>query len=867
MRARSMLPSVLAFASLLPAQTQFAETNRSYLPIDRSFSFCVAAADFDGDGDQDLLFGNVTTTERPTARLYRNDGFGRFTDLTATKVPKLPVETYGIASGDLDGDGDIDVVLANHGQCRLWLNDGTGTFVDVTSSRLPTHRGDHIAVQLRDVDKDGDLDILIGSDVGQLQLYKNDGLGSFIDVTATNLPVLIANTEDLGLFDFDHDGDLDLVLANYQQQPRFYLNDGTGKFTDVTASRLPTAALATGAVAIVDVDGDGDMDLVFGSWHTSHVLYVNDGTGVFTNQSAVRFPSSTEPCWRVRAADLDKDGDMDLVFANVDHSQIYRNNGAGVFTDVSANWLDTEPDASPDVAIGDFDADGDLDLVFADYGEPKQLWFNDGTGQFASATQNRIPAANWEARAMASADVNGDGFVDLVLGIGGYDQAPTQLRLNDRLGSFVDVSRTHLPPAPAADIRGLAVADLTGDGHPDIVRGAINGQTTLWKNDGTAHFVDVTATHLPALVHATTAVVAVDVDHDGDRDLVLVGNMTASRLYLNDGTGKFTDATATRMPALVYEGRCCVAGDFDRDGDVDLVICGGSVALEITHFLANDGTGRFTDVSASHMPPYGLSVSALVALDADNDGDLDLVLAGDGFWITGYDILLLNDGSGHFSEPSYGHLLNGFERTLSVSTADVDGNGTADLLFGDYDGTMRLYLGDGTGYFTAAPERVPGDRANCLSSVLADVDGDGDADAITCGIGLDRLATVVLVNHERQLVAPWLAKLGTNYVLQCHARPGYGTGNQSAFVFVAAGLLPTPIQLAPFGAFRLDLASLVALGSVNIPVLGGFGQMQLAIPNQTALLGATLASQCLVLHSANPADARLTNALADRLVR
>lgn len=182
-------------------------------------------------------------------------------------------------------------------RARMYLNDGKGSFTDATSA-LPGIDQRTFALRAADVDADGDLDLVLGNH-GQNRLYLGDGKGRFTDVTSTNMPADADFTNDLELVDLDRDGDLDLVLANgfaglLASQNRVYLGDGKGKFTDATASLLPAIRDATIGVAAGDIDHDGDVDLLFSNGaHDSYSgpdpdrVLLNDGKGRFVDSPAM----------------------------------------------------------------------------------------------------------------------------------------------------------------------------------------------------------------------------------------------------------------------------------------------------------------------------------------------------------------------------------------------------------------------------------------------------------------------------------------------------------------------------------------------------------------------------------------------------
>lgn len=229
--------------------------------------------DVDTDGDLDIVVAN----QRPGATgaqnfLWINDGTGFFVDRTATSLPAALDQTFGFAFGDIDTDGDVDLIAVNEGQDAVLVNDGTGDFADETAGRLPAESFAGRHGVLADVDGDGDLDYLQGNGGGQQsRLYLNDGVGQFEDVTATHLPQLLASTQDVDVADIDGDGDPDAYLSNVGsplsantftgEQDAIWENDGTGHFVDVTVGHLPSVIDSSFGAALCDVDGDGDLDV------------------------------------------------------------------------------------------------------------------------------------------------------------------------------------------------------------------------------------------------------------------------------------------------------------------------------------------------------------------------------------------------------------------------------------------------------------------------------------------------------------------------------------------------------------------------------------------------------------------------------
>ncbi|MBN4072089.1 VCBS repeat-containing protein, partial [bacterium AH-315-F18] len=263
-----------------------------------------------------------------------------------------------------------------------------------------------MSIAMGDVDGDGDLDMVEGNYLSANRVRLNDGKGGF---TGTGQALgAYPNTSTVVLGDLDGDGDLDLVTGNYRDVPNEVLfNDGHGVFTD---SGQALGMYWTLCLALGDVDGDGDLDLITGNGgNDTNYLYLNDGNGVFT-ESGHRFHFSWTKS--LNLVDLDGDGDLDLVVGNdIYANRVYFNDGHGVFTD---SWQSIGRGATYWIALGDVDGDGDLDMVTANwYQSDNQVFFNDGKGYFTDSGQTLPKDLTLSA---ALGDLDGDGDLDLVLG-------------------------------------------------------------------------------------------------------------------------------------------------------------------------------------------------------------------------------------------------------------------------------------------------------------------------------------------------------------------------------------------------------------------------------------------------------------------
>jgi len=356
-------------------------------PMDAD-SIGLAVADVDNDGDMDIMVAEGTASIKGIQnKLLLNNGHGVFTDASATHLPQIENNSAGVDFGDVDGDGDVDAIVANVGPNQLLLNDGHGHFSDA-SSQLPPPLSffSDISAQaiFSDVDGDGDLDIFVCNEVpfpgapvsaAQNRLWINDGKGNFTDQTAARLPQVLDNSANVRFADINGDGWVDAVVANNGQNS-VLINQGGGYFIDEGVARLGALEDSSRSLALADVDGDGDLDVMFAnSRGQQDRLYLNDGSGHFVDVTATRIPASLASSTSVQLADFDCDGDMDAFITTLNTGALHNligaanhflmNTGNGHFVDVSQIVLPGVEQVSFDAAVTNFNADHSLDIIVA----------------------------------------------------------------------------------------------------------------------------------------------------------------------------------------------------------------------------------------------------------------------------------------------------------------------------------------------------------------------------------------------------------------------------------------------------------------------------------------------------------------------
>jgi len=413
------------------AGIRFVHTNgafgKKYLP--ETLGPGCAFIDFDGDGWQDILLVNGTTwpgqpRRGSTPQLYRNNRDGTFIDVTRTAGLAIEIYGMGAAVGDYNNDGTDDIFITALGQSRLFRNTGKGTFIDATAaSGLAGKDEFSSSAAWVDYDRDGHLDLIVAN-------YVQWSIDKDIHCTLDGARKSYCTPE------------------SYKgASPRLWRNNGGGAFTDVTDKAGLQDATSKGlGVAILDQNSDGWPDILLANDTQPNKLYVNNGKGSFSDRGVLAGIAFSEDGvaragMGVDAADYDRSGRPSVIISNFSNQMLslYHNEGNGLFVDEAPR---SEVGRASLLTLGfacfffDYDLDGWLDIFVANghieadieriqsrikYAQPPHIFRNNGGGKFTDVTKALGPefAAPRVARGAAYADIDNDGDLDLLMTVNG----------------------------------------------------------------------------------------------------------------------------------------------------------------------------------------------------------------------------------------------------------------------------------------------------------------------------------------------------------------------------------------------------------------------------------------------------------------
>ena len=492
----------------------------------------------------------------------------------------------------------------------------------------------------------------------------------------------------------------------------FFVKAQFGSGTELTnGAAWPTS------VSSADLDGDGDLDILSSSTQDNKIAwYKNLGGGVFGIQQVIT--NSAKSCKSTHAIDIDSDGDLDILWGGIFSLSWNKNLGGGVF---DVNEIIISNGYIQDVYSGDVDGDGDLDILSASSSSDRIAWYeNQGSGVFGS--KQIIATSSNYAVSVYAADIDGDGDLDVLSASSNDDK----IAWHENQGGGI-FGTQQIISIIADNAKDVLAADLDGDGDLDVLSASANDDKIAWyENLGGGVFG--TQQILAGNAEFATSVCVADFDGDGDIDVISPSpnNWIVSWIE-NLGGGVFG---ALHVITNYSYSKVFSVADIDGDGDIDVLEGGDGTQIM---WFENLGTGVFG--AKRLLTAVVQDISEIYAADLDGDGDLDVLSASRGddkiAWHE-------NQGGGVFGvQQIISTSVNG---ARSVYAADLDGDGDLDVLSASiYDDKIAWYENQGFNIF--GTQQIITTSTNYATSVYADdIDGDGDFDVLSASNNDDKIA-------------------------------------------------------------------------------------------------------------------------------
>ncbi|MCB0584533.1 MAG: VCBS repeat-containing protein [Phaeodactylibacter sp.] len=686
------------------------------------FFSSVKIADLNADGWPDLVAASANND-----RILYFESLGGHAFAEGVLISESANNPVMIDTGDIDGDGDMDIVAYNQfdGEIVAYKNSNAvpGNFSGATLLVEPIPVLYHVS--LCDCDEDGDLDILYASNVGLIKCYENDGNGVFPSWLSVSVGQLSsAEFRNIVRTDLDGDGDKDVVAYyNVDGRPIVWMeNLGAGEYA--ATQELVTDQPGFIGMEAADVDNDGRPDLIGRPFDDSPwVWYKNEGGNNFSPPQLLLDNQTFNGAFTF--ADFDNDGQIDLARANLFKIVINAGDGTGRFfadeeaysgavnnLDISSGDLDG--DGLSDILVpsrgsgvlswyknlsnghfseqailskldvlysaypADLDGDGDLDIASASEELGVAIHQNLGGGQFAPPV-----SLGGNAKLVSSADLDGDGDLDILAG--------ETAAWYENLGDLSFAGQVYLNIGFITLVKCYP-ADVDLDGDLDIVGGDLNSNKVSWlENTG--------ATPYPIRIvddsfDSPFNIFPHDFNGDGYPDL-LVSSRDDGKVsrYVNNGDGTFQDEEVLFI-GIDYPRETFVA-DLDNDGDGEVITNAPDDRLMM--FFGNQGNGSF---SAREILDEGVFTYKTIAVDLDNDNDLDLVSAGSDGFIRWYENQTFNIGANivqgnvFWDENENGARDNG-EVLLTNFPVQLSPNAAQTYTSANNDNNYRFFLDEG----------------------------------------------------------------------------------------------------------------------------------------------------------------------------
>ncbi len=690
-------------------------------------------------------------------------------DFEGALGPFALVDPVFVLPVDLDGDGDLDLVLGVPGGLSTHYQTSQGVFGPANSLKGTTTYlagpGSAVAV---DFDVDGDTEIVAVLRSG-LEIFSGDfASGGVMSTTVLGSGA----AHSVAAADLNGDG-LTVLIAGTDSGLVIFEQDKSGTFTSIPISGSDGAEVPV----VADLDGDGDLDLaaVIGG---NVEIFAQGLDGTFASLQVLLTRTEYDNFYptSLLATDLNGDGYSDLVVSNQgirnsfsghDLAFWLQDRGPGLPFGTPLFLNDLRIEGCNSVCAADIDCDGDLDLIATDKGNDDIPFGSDGIniiifpqvspGEFGSSTIALSELTLGFPGSVTAVDINGSGCLDLIFLKRDSANNPT-IFYQAAQGDF----KSDVSVAGTGEYRSLVAADLDGDGDLDLATSR-GDQISIQFQDPPGQFGSASTIIKNMEMGAPGPIAVADLDGDGDVDLVAGGEGAGVFVFSQLSSGVF-EYSATLDLNSGGPAKSISVADLNGDGYLDIV---QAVAQEI-RILFQDMNGFSSSVNLTHVGgSVGIYLSVAVG-DLNADGHLDLVASNSGGGI----IIFHNSPTGFNTSEELD-----FPEPMPVVLADVDGDGLLDIISSEFDGSaIRVFYQDELGEFE--PSQVIGYVEGTENIVVTDLDGDGDADVAA--------STSVLTNLDE----------GVGILFQSSPR---------RFRARAGGLLNSPDVIGPGAIIAVDL--------------------------------------------------------------
>jgi len=763
--------------------------------------------DIDGDNDADMVFGNNNPNQSSNAVFWLENNGGSGDNFTIQHA--LSESYYFQEIVDIDNDGDLDFYAYHQNGVYWYENQGNGTYSDLQIIFDTNFNGSLRDALLYDIDQDSDLDVIMarGSTPLKVSYVENNGSGSFGTEQIAYQSNSYYQSISLGANDSDNDGDIDIIAAFENNMYRIE-NLSNGNYSDL----IPISyVFRLQSCKTEDIDNDGDADVFVSSNSSTISLFKNvNNTGSYANQ--IFIAANADEAYEVISADINGDGNLDAVIASYEDGKIAWFEaliGEDYFSEQKV--ISFAADGAKNVRAADIDGDGDLDVIsisgMSSTGDIDRIsWYEnlDGNGTFG-AQNNILQDAYDSPDGLLVFDIDGDGDNDVMTSLSDWpdDDIIIWYENIDGQGSF---GNEQIISTEVDGVKKLISADIDGDGDLDVVSTSLSDSKVAWYENlnGQGNF-GVQQIIADNVVSGYDMAVG-DIDGDSDLDIVYISGGSFDSVFWHENTngeGVFGPAIIV-SDQLGNNGSTAIAiADVDNDGDND-VICSSrdsSGSDEIIWFPNSDGLGDF---DLGQIISSGRNyITSIHAADFDNDGDVDFLSSArygrDIVWHenlgTAYNLI---KGIAYLDIDSDGcDELDLKYENLLISTTDDFGNTNSVFTTDDsFSGEYQFLVGDG-GHSTFVTSQLPDYYTSTPNSQNSSFTGFGNIDN-NIDFCIEPIGTISDVNI-------------TIYPSENDPRPGFDTTYQLVYKNIGT------IQLSGSITFEFDDSKINFLNASEAP--------------------------------------------------